>query len=197
MNHLLPFPRCGAGNSARVRLLSRLLAALLCCVAWLAPLSGATLEWLSLHDLISKSTAIVQGQVTGSSAAYSGSVIYTHYKVSIVQQWKGAPQSTVDVLVPGGTANGVRQTYPGAPQLTAGRQYVLFLWKSARGAVYTLGFTQGVFTLAKDAAGDLTVMQAPTTETVLEPGTGRVLRNEPISMPLAQLVSLIASGGAK
>lgn len=163
----------------------------------LAPVWGATLQLLSLNDLIAKSTAIVQGQVTGSSAAYSGSVIYTHYKVGVVQQWKGAAQSTMDVLVPGGTANGIRQTYPGTPQLKAGQQYLLFLWTSSAHLTYTLGFTQGVFNLLQDASGNLTAVQMPTTETMLAPGTGQVINNQPIGMPLSQLVSLITAGGAQ
>ena len=168
----------------------------LCLAIWLAPVWGATLELLSLNDLISKSTGIVQAQVTGSSASYRGKVIYTHYRVSVLAQWKGGAQGTIDVLVPGGTANGIRQTYPGTPQLVPGQQYVLFLWAS-RGGTYTLGFTQGVFNLLKDGAGNLTAVQMPTTETMLAPGTGQAVKNQPISMPLAQLVSAIAAGGTK
>jgi len=164
---------------------------------WLAPAWSATLERLSLDNLISRSTAIVQGQVTGSSAAYRGSVIYTHYKVTVAQQWKGAAQKTFDVLVPGGTAKGIRQTYPGAPHLKTGEQYVLFLWTNAAHATFTLGFTQGVFTLAQDGSGNVTVAQTPTTETILEAGTGKVLKDQPISMPLSQLVGLIQAGGPK
>ena len=43
----------------------------LCLAVWLAPAWGATLELLSLNDLISKSTTIVQVQVTGSSSSYT------------------------------------------------------------------------------------------------------------------------------
>ena len=103
----------------------------------LAPAWGATLELLSLNDLIAKSTTIVRAQVTAASASYTGSVIYTHYKVSVLAQWKGPSQNTVDVMVPGGTANGMRQTVPGVPQLVTGQQYVLFLWKSSQGQTYT------------------------------------------------------------
>jgi hypothetical protein len=150
---------------------------------------------LSLNDLISKSTTIVQAQVTGSSASYTGTVIYTHYKVSVLAQWKGATQSAIDVMVPGGTASGMRQTYPGVPELVAGQQYVLFLWTSSKGATYTMGFTQGVFNLATDASGNITAVQMPTTETILAPATGRVVKSQPISMPLPQLISSIAGGG--
>ncbi|HLY19247.1 MAG TPA: hypothetical protein VKR61_18605 [Bryobacteraceae bacterium] len=162
---------------------------------WLAPVWGATLELLSLNDLIGKSTIIVKGQVAGSSAALSGSVIYTHYQVTVLKQWKGGSQGTLDVRIPGGTANGIRQTYPGAPQLTAGRQYLLFLWTSSKGAISPLGFTQGVFNLVPDNTGNATASQMATTETVLTPGTGQVVNNQPISMPFTQLVSLISAGG--
>jgi hypothetical protein len=168
----------------------------LCLAVWLAPASGATLELLSLNDLISKSTTIVQAQVTGTSASYTGTVIYTHYKVSVLTQWKGTAQRSIDVMVPGGTAKGYRQTYPGAPQLTVGRQYVLFLWTSSKGATYTMGFTQGVFNLTTDASGNITAEQMATTETILAPGTGQVVKSQPIGMPLPQLVSAIAAGGA-
>jgi hypothetical protein len=167
----------------------------LCLALCLAPAWGATLQLLSLNDLIAKSTTIVQAQVTGSSAAYTGAVIYTHYKVSVVAQWKGAAQSTIDVMVPGGTVKGVRQTYPGVPQLVAGQQYVLFLWTSSKGAIYPMCFTQGVFNLLQDASGNITVAQMPTTETILAPGTGQAVRSQPISIPLAQLIAAIAAGG--
>jgi hypothetical protein len=168
----------------------------LCLALCLTPVWGATLELLSLNDLISKSTTIVQAQVTGSSASYSGTVIYTHYKIDVLAQWKGSSQSTMDVMVPGGAAKGVRQTYPGVPQLVTGQQYVLFLWTSSQGHIYPMGFTQGVFNLPTDASGNVTAVQMPTTETILAPGTGRPVKTQSISMPLQQLISAIAAGGA-
>ena len=167
----------------------------LCLAVWLAPAWGATLELLSLNDLISKSTTIVQAQVTGSSASYTGSVVYTHYKINVLAQWKGATQSGIDVMVPGGTAKGIRQTFPGVPQLVTGQQYVLFLWTSSQGRTYTMGFTQGVFNLLQDASGSITAVQMPTTETILAQGTGQVVKSQPITMPLPQLISTIAAGG--
>lgn len=169
----------------------------LCLVLWLAPAWGATLELLSLNDLISKSSAIIEGRVTGYTASYNGSVIYTNYKIGVLGQWKGTAQSSFNVLVPGGTAKGIRQTYPGAPQLNVGQQYVLFLWTSSKGTIYTLGFTQGVFTLFQDGSGNVTATQMPNTETMLAPATGQAVKNAPISLPLAQLVAAITAGGTK
>ena len=85
---------------------------------------------------------------------------------------EGPAQSTIDVMVPGGTAKGMRQTYPGVPQLVTGKQYVLFLWKSSKGATYPMGFTQGVFNLLQDASGN-TAAQMPTTVSVAGICTGR------------------------
>ena len=181
-------------RSARYTTVPRPIRLALCLCLCLAPVWGATLEQLSLSDLISRATLIVQGQVTGSTASSSGSAIYTHYKVTVIQQWKGAAQTTIDVQVPGGAANGLRQIVPGAPQLTTGQQYVFFLWTSRTGMVSTLGFTEGVFNLRKDSSGNVMASQMPTTETVLSRTTGLPVNSAPISMPLAQLVSAITTG---
>lgn len=164
------------------------------CLIGIAPAWPATLERLTLDDMIARSTSIVRGQVTGSSSAYRGTVIYTHYSVGVSERWKGPSRGTEDVLVPGGVVNGIRQTFPGAPQLAAGQEYVLFLWTSSAGLTYTLGFTQGVFSLPKDTSGQTMAVRAPTTETLLEPVTGRVLKDQPIRMPLSKLVSRISAG---
>src|SRR6266568_3771174 len=47
------------------------------------PLQCATMGRLSLDDMITRSTTIVRGKVTGSWAAYTGSVIYTHYQIQV------------------------------------------------------------------------------------------------------------------
>ena len=48
-------------------------------VVGIRPLPCATLEQLTLDDMIAQSTAIVRGTVVDSWAALTGSVIYTHY----------------------------------------------------------------------------------------------------------------------
>src|ERR1700733_14604590 len=58
----------------------------------LLPLQCATLEQLSMTDLIAKSTAIVRAKVMSSYAAMSGPVIYTHYQLQVSARYKGAAQ---------------------------------------------------------------------------------------------------------
>ena len=96
------------------------------------PLQGATLERLTLDDMIEKSTAIVRGKITGSYTEARGNIIYTHYQMQVEERWKGPEQPSVEFVVPGGTAGRVRQTYSGAPKLLEGNEYLIFLWSSPR-----------------------------------------------------------------
>src|SRR5436305_11139949 len=55
----------------------------------MSPLQSATLERLSLDDMIAKSTVIVRGKVTSAYAAASGPIIYPNYTVQVSQRLKG------------------------------------------------------------------------------------------------------------
>src|SRR5947208_1198784 len=92
------------------------------------PLQCATLERLSLDDMIAKSTSIVRGTVGGSWAAFAGPVIYTHYTIQVEEKLKGTAGNSVEVVVPGGVVNNLRQSFSGAPALIGGSRYVLFLY---------------------------------------------------------------------
>jgi hypothetical protein len=158
-----------------------------------APLRPATLEQLSLDDMIAKSTAIVHGTVTDSYAAFSGRVIYTHYTVLVSERFKGVGAGTVDVAVPGGVAGKLRQTFEGAPVFQKGEEYVFFLWTGAAGPTQVVGLTQGLFAVGRDGSATRTASR----EAMLEAGTGRPVKDQTLVMPLSQLRSRIAAGLAK
>lgn len=162
------------------------------------PLQGATLERLTLDDMIDKSTAIVRGRIAGSYTEAKGNIIYTRYQMRVEERWKGPEQAAVEFVVPGGTVGHVRQTYSGAPKLTEGSEYLIFLWSSPRTrANYVIGFTQGLFNLPKDAAGVSMAVREPSAEMMLEPGTGRVVRDERIEMRLRDMSTRISSSLVK
>src|SRR5579863_4984311 len=94
----------------------------------------ATLQQLSLNDMVLQSTAIVRARVVSSSASFTGSTIYTHYKLQASETWKGT--APAEVMVPGGVTGRYRQSFPGTPQLQSGTEYVLFLWTSKAGITY-------------------------------------------------------------
>ncbi len=165
------------------------------------PLQSATLERLTLDDMIEKSTAIVRGRITGSHTEAKGNILYTRYQMQVAERWKGPQQASVEFLVPGGTSGRVRQVYSGAPKLVEGTEYLIFLWTSQRThSTFVVGFTQGLFNLPKDASGVSMAVREPSSEMMLEPGTGRVVRDERIEMRLRDMSTRISNnlaGGAR
>jgi hypothetical protein len=157
------------------------------------PLQCATLEQLSMSDLIAKSTAIVRAKVASSYAAMAGPVIYTHYQLQVSERYKGAAQSTVDLAIPGGVANGVRQVWGGAPQLDNGADCVFFLWTGRSGLTQVMGLSQGLFTVAQDGSKDPAVTHTATHETMLDHNTGRPVQDHTLTMPLSGLKAQIAA----
>ena len=149
-----------------------------------------------MTDLIAKSTAIVRGTVQDSYTAYAGPVIFTHYRVQVAEQWKGssgAAGAIVDVAVPGGVAKGIEQSYSGAPRFEPGSEYVLFLWTGKSGMTQVMGFSQGVFAIARDGSADPGVTRAATHELMLDPATHAEVNDRPLSMRLSALRAQVTS----
>ena len=162
--------------------------------SWVLPLPSATLERLSLDDMITRSTSIVRGKVTASWAAFTGSVIYTHYQIQVGEQFKGAGRDPVEVMVPGGTAKGLSQSFSGSPVLNQGDEFVFFLWTSKSGITWITGLTQGLFSLAPGAAGaDRMATRSASRELMLDPSTSRPVKDSALTMTLSALRSRIAA----
>jgi hypothetical protein len=171
----------------------------LCAVA----LPAATLERLSLNDMITKSTAIVRGKVLNSSTAMSGAVIYTHYRIQVSETLKGMAVGTVDVQFPGGVANNLRQSFAGVPQFQPGDEFVFFLWTGKSGATQVVGLTQGLFSVAEDGTADPLTTRNASHEVMLDRASGKQVKDQTITMRLSQLRAQIqatlagANGAAK
>jgi hypothetical protein len=177
-----------------MRTLSFLLASLT-----LLPQAGATtLLKLSMNDMIQQSTSIVRAKVTGSRGAFRGQDVYTYYQLQILETVKpgGARAGTqTEIAVPGGVAGGVRQPVAGAPSLTVGAEYVLFLWTSRSGLTQVIGLSQGLFrtipnTAADATPGDSTVVRPAATETMLD-ANGNVASDQTLRLQWSDLRSRI------
>jgi len=162
------------------------------------PLQSATLERLTLSDMVTKSTLVVRGHVVSSNAAFSGGLIYTHYQVQVTESLKGHGPATVDIAVPGGVANGIRQTISGAPEFKAGDDYVFFLWTGKSGITQIIGLTQGLFRVTGNGANP-TLARHASHELMLDAHTHRPVEDEPVNMRLSDLRSTMANtlGAAK
>jgi hypothetical protein len=173
----------------------RILSAWAWLVAGLAAVAGlvcgATLVQLSLPDMISQSTSIERAKVVSSWAVASGHVIYTHYKLQITQQFKGAAITEIEVF--GGAVNGVSQMYAGAPQFNSGDDYVFFLYTNKAGLNYVTGLTQGLFQITPNSGTDPTVTRLASRERMLDAVTGNQVKDTTLTMTLSALSSQISS----
>lgn len=158
-----------------------------------SPLQCATLERLSMADMISKSTAIVRASVGSSSVAPAGPVIYTHYQLHVTERYKGPAQATVDLALPGGIAGGVQQVFSGVPQLHPGEEYIFFLYTGKSGLTQVIGLTQGLFAVTENSK-DPALTRAASHETMLDRATGRQVQDRTLTTTLSALKSQIAAG---
>lgn len=163
----------------------------LCFVALAGLLPAATLEKLSLDDMIQKSGDIVCAKVISSSTLARGPMIYTRYRVQVSQRLKGNAANVTEVVVPGGQNGAFRQTFSGAPVLTPGEEYMLFLWTSKSGLTQVIGLSQGLFDLARDAKGNLMVRRGASTERMLDPANGKAVQDSPLEMRLTEMADRI------
>jgi hypothetical protein len=160
-----------------------------CCSA-----AAATLQQLSLDQITQSATSIVRARVTGSTASFTGSTIYTHYQLQISETWKGSPGN--EVMLPGGVAGGYRQSFPGVPTLQTGVEYVLFLWKSSStGITHVVGLNQGIFNVTTQADGSIEVGRAAIGETMLD-ASGHPVKDRAVRMQLSDMKSRVNGAGA-
>jgi len=168
------------------RFLTPILVLWACCSA-----AAATLQQLSTDQMAQSATAIVRARVTGSSADFSGSTIYTHYKLQVSEVWKGS--GAAEVMLPGGVANGYRQSFPGVPVLQTGSEYVLFLWTSQKtGITHLLGFSQGLFSVVPQSDGSIQAIRPLIGEGMID-AKGRLVKDQAVQMNLADLKAEVSS----
>jgi hypothetical protein len=147
----------------------------------------------------------VRGKTQQTVSAYRNSIIYTHYQVQVSETLKGPAAkgpaaSQLDMVVPGGAANQMQQTFAGAPTLAPGQDYVLFLWTSKSGLTQIIGLSQGLFVVSSNASGQLMVTRAASAERMVN-AAGLPVTDSNMQMLLSDLRSRIqaalTSGGGK
>ena len=149
--------------------------------------SATTLQQLSTDAMIQQSTAIVRAKVTGSNTAFVGKDIYTYYQLQVTQSLKSSSAlNQIQVAVPGGMARGLRQMVAGAPTLTNGQDYVIFLWTSRSGLTQIIGLSQGLFSVTYDASGNASVSR-PAAAGIMLDVNGNVAADQAVSLKWSDL----------
>jgi hypothetical protein len=145
------------------------------------PAAAATFVAPSVEELARTSDAVVRGRVVDVAArAAAGHRVVTEVEVAVESAWRGAPDATIRVVVPGGRAGGLALKVDSAPELAPGDEVVLFLSRS--GATWRLnGQALGTFRVvgqdARAAVEGARVLPGPLADGERRVGT----------MPLAEL----------
>jgi hypothetical protein len=158
-----------------------------CCILLLGQSGRATtLEKLSIEDMSAKSTSIIRGRVQDCSGLSRGSLIYTRCDVSVLETWKGTVSAKMDVVVPGGTARGLTQTFTGSPKLVPGDEYVLFLWTGKSGLTHLIGLSQGVFSVKPSTDGSAKALRAAASAPMVD-SLGAAVPDAPLDISINEL----------
>jgi hypothetical protein len=158
-------------------------------LAALAAAQATTLQQLSLDNMIQQSTSVVRAKVTGSYTAQRGQDIWTFYQLQVSETLKPsgtAVATNVDVAVPGGSLHGARQVVAGAPSLTVGTEYVIFLWTSRSGLTQVIGLSQGLFEVTPDSSGYPVLTRPAAVSTMLD-RNGNPVTDQAVSLSLSSV----------
>lgn len=145
---------------------------------------------LSLTEMAAQSELILTGRCLETRSAWLDRSLVTLATVAVDETFKGAPGSTVTVVLPGGIDLNrpvpVGMTYPGAPTLQQQEETFLFLTREEGiNDGYTVsGFAQGKFSIVEDGAGRKLVSR-DLSRVRLQRGSG-VARGNRQATPLAE-----------
>lgn len=156
---------------------------------------AAVLQAMTIEQMTAASTEIVQGSVTGSYVALSGGTIFTHYTVQVSERLKGPANPSTDVAVPGGSLNGLRQSFPGLPVLTGGQQYLLFLWQGPKSPNQPVGMGQGI--LQVSATGTQQMAFRPASGEMMIGANGKAVTDRAVRMKLSDLRTRVSAALAR
>jgi len=168
------------------------LLSILCVIVFgifLAPLArSTTLARLSLAQLTSAATAVVDVQCTGSQALWRGGEIWSVTSFRVLEDWKGTSPRDIQVWMIGGSVGPVTSYVPGAPRFRAGENAILFPEPTRSGVLSITGWGEGTFRIRRDArTGEMRVTQDTAATPGFDP-SARAFRATGIrNWPLAKL----------
>ena len=113
---------------------------------------AAMVESMSIEQMTASATAVVRVAVGEARTSRSGPLIFTDYRLRVVETMAGDAEGIGEVSLPGGEYEGVSQAFSGVPELGVGQQYVLFLWRGPSGRIQVVGLAQGVFAVEGETA---------------------------------------------
>jgi hypothetical protein len=144
-------------------------------LAWPVAASAVLVVPMTFEQLVDEAAAVVYARVVDVRGQWTADrqSIDSMITLEPLRYLKGNLGETIALRLPGGEAGGMVQVIPGAPRLQQGELVVLFLKARGPAMLTTLGFSQGVFRVSRDArSGSMLVTPPPLKESE----KGRVIR---------------------
>jgi hypothetical protein len=138
-------------------------------------LDAITVVPMTFEQLVTEAAAVVYARVADVRGQWTADrqSIDSVITLDALRYLKGDLGPTVSMRLPGGEANGVINVLPGAPRLREGDLVVLFLKARGPALLTTLGLSQGIFRVGRDArTGAMLVTPPPLKESA----AGRIIR---------------------
>lgn len=119
-------------------------------------LGATTLLRMSTEQLVSEASDIVVGTCTATRSVWVDRNLVTLVTISVSESLKGDAAEEITLMLPGGVDASrpvpVAILYPGVPVLSPSDEIVLFA-EEVNGTHHVVGFSQGMFAIARDSAG--------------------------------------------
>lgn len=114
---------------------------------------------MGLDELSQKADIIVHGEIIHVKSEWTkdNSSIRTIVFVSVQEQWKGKPTSSLSFIQPGGSIGEISEEVPGLPTFQSSDKVILFLKEIPGNGMTLFGGEQGRFLLTTDLAGNRVV----------------------------------------
>lgn len=125
---------------------------------------AATVQRLDFAGLTHLSTHVVTGRVLSGAPAWTpdGGAVVTLHQLEVAGTWKGElDATTIGVRTPGGRMGDYVMELPGAPELKAGDDVLLFLERNADGTFGVISLAQGSFRVGAAPDGSFVVTRDP------------------------------------
>ncbi len=134
----------------RRRFLWILLLAALTLLAVVA--NATTLARMRFEELARQATAVARLRCLGAKSFWENGEIWTDTSFEVVEQQKGVLPATVTVRTLGGALGPLHSRVEEAPTFHPGEEAYLFLWAREGEPLRVLGWSQGTFRIARNAA---------------------------------------------
>lgn len=126
-----------------------------------ASLSASVVVPLTLTQLTREAATIVDGVVADVRTLAGPSGTERLVLIRVTATWKGAPDDTLYVRLPGGRLGRTETLVAGAPAVAEGDRAVWFLDAHPRGGYVVLGLHQGVLRTQPGTDGETLVLAPP------------------------------------